>query len=167
MRWMMLMTSASLALAGCSTPGGGTDPQTGASRGAQIRTLTYATTPCHGFCPVYSVTIDANGSGVFTGTRNTAVEGERRFTATPQQVSDFFGRLKRYLPVGERLLADPEICKTYATDLPSVDVTWTGDDGTGHLLYDYGCDRAVNRELAETLRSAPQALPIAELIGKR
>jgi hypothetical protein len=129
--------------------------------------MTYATTPCHGFCPVYRFTIGIDGSGVFTGTSNTAVIGERRFTATPTQVADFFNRLQPYLPVGELLLAGPDNCKMYVTDLPSADVIWTGGGGAGHLLYDYGCDRDAHRTLAEALRGAPQALPIAELIGKR
>jgi hypothetical protein len=46
-------------------------------------------------------------------------------------------------------------------------VTWTGQNGAGHLVYDYGCDRDAHRTLAEALRSAPQALPIAALIGER
>lgn len=167
MRLMAMMTGAALALAGCATTVPGPASQTTASPTAQIRSVTYATTPCHGFCPVYSVTIDADGAGVFTGTRNTAVIGERRFTASAQQVAAFFGRLQPYLAVGETLLAGPETCKTYASDLPSADVRWTGDGGTGHLLYDYGCDRDQHRMLADAVRDAPHALPIAELIGKR
>lgn len=156
-----------MALSGCATTGHGVVPQTAATRQAQIRSVIYATTPCHGFCPVYSVTIDANGVGVFSGTSNTAVAGKHRFTATREQVADFFNRLQPYLPVGELVLAGPDACKMYASDLPSADVKWTGGSGSGHLLYDYGCDRDAHRMLADALRAAPQALPIAELIGKR
>lgn len=163
--------AAALALGGCATGQVGPRPTTAApTAGAprsQIQSLTYATTPCHGFCPVYSVTVAADGAGVFTGTRNTAVIGERRFTATPAQVAAFFDGLQPYLPVGELLLAGPDSCKMYASDLPSADVRWTGRPGAGHLLYDYGCDRDTHRALAEALRAAPQALPIAALIGSR
>jgi hypothetical protein len=167
MRSMAWIMGAALVLAGCATTGHETGPQAAGSARPQIQRVTYATTACHGFCPVYSVTIGADGAGMFTGTSNTAVVGERRFTATPAQVADFFGRLQPYLPVGELLLAGPDSCKMYATDLPAADVTWTGGDSAGHLLYDYGCDRDAHHTLAEALRSAPQALPIAELIGKR
>ncbi|WP_277971535.1 DUF6438 domain-containing protein [Sphingomonas echinoides] len=167
MRLMVWLAGTTLALSGCATTGHKVEPQSVASARSQIRSLTYATTPCHGFCPVYSVTIGADGAGVFSGTSNTAVVGERRFTATPAQVASLFGRLQPYLPVGEVLLTGPDTCKMYATDLPSVDVTWTGEGGGGHLLYDYGCDRDAHRPLAETLRAGPQALPIAKLIGKR
>lgn len=167
MRLMIWLTGAVLALSGCATTEHGSGLQTAASTSPQVRSVTYATTPCHGFCPVYSVTIGADGAGVFTGSSNTAVVGERRFTATSQQVGDFFGRLKPYLTVGEVVLAGPDSCKTYASDLPSADVRWTGEGGAGHLLYDYGCDREAHRTMAEALRGAPQALPLAEMIGKR
>ncbi|MEG3093445.1 DUF6438 domain-containing protein [Sphingomonas sp. PB1R3] len=164
---LMWLAGTTLALSGCATTEHKVEPQAVASARSEIRSLTYATTPCHGFCPVYSVTISADGAGVFTGTSNTAVVGERRFTATPAQVASFYDRLQPYLPVGEVLLTGPDTCRVYATDLPSVDVTWTGEGGAGHLVYDYGCDRDAHRPLAETLRTAPQTLPITELIGKR
>ena len=159
--------AGALALAGCATTGQHRGSQAAASSQPPVRSMTYATTPCHGFCPVYSVAIGTDGAGVFTGIRNTAVIGQRRFTATPEQVADFFGRLQPYLPVGELLLTGPDTCKTYATDLPSVDVRWTGGNGAGHLLFDLGCDRDKHHMLAEALRTAPQALPIAGLIGTR
>jgi hypothetical protein len=129
--------------------------------------MTYVMTPCNGSCPLYAVTVKANGIGMFTGTSNTAVVGRRRFLATREQVAEFLRRLQPYLPAGELLLSGPNACRTYATDLPSVDVTWTDESGAGHLRFDYGCDRGEHHMLAEALRAAPQALPIAGLIGKR
>jgi hypothetical protein len=123
--------------------------------------------PCQESCPVYAVTVQADGAGVFTGIGNTAVRGERHFTATPQQVAEFFQDLQPYLPVGELLLTGPDNCETYATGLPSVDVNWMGGSITGHLLFDYGCDPDAHRVLAAALRAAPRALPIAGLIGQR
>jgi hypothetical protein len=157
-RFTAWITLTALALAGCATTEHVDGPQTATHPRPQIESLTYATTPCHGFCPVYRVTISDDGAGVFTGTSNTAVTGERRFRATPAQVADFFKRLQPYLPVGELLLADTDACKMYATDLPSADVKWTGRSGAGHLLYNYGCDRDAHHTLADALRGAPQAV---------
>jgi hypothetical protein len=169
---MMTMRSigwiaGTLALGGCATTGQQVGSQTATSSQRRIQSMTYGTTPCHGFCPVYTVTLGADGAGMFTGTSNTAVVGQRRFTATSEQVADFFHLLQPYLPLGELLLNDPNACKTYASDLPSVDVRWSGGSGSGHLVFDHGCDRDEHRALAEALRDAPKALPIAELIGKR
>lgn len=167
MRSMAWITGSALVLAGCATTEHGAEPQAATPQRPHVENLTYAMPPCHGSCLVYSVTIGADGAGTFTGFSNTAARGERRFTATPAQAADFFNRLQPYLPVGELLLAGPDACKMNATDLPSINVTWTGGGDAGHLLYDYGCDRDAHRTLAEALRGAPQALPIAELIGKR
>ncbi|WP_129586209.1 DUF6438 domain-containing protein [Sphingomonas montana] len=166
-RLMGFSAGAALALTGCATSGPVATLQTPAPPQAQIQAITYATTPCHGFCPVYSVTIAADGTGTFTGTRNTAVTGERRFTVRPAQAAAFFARLQPYLPTGELLLNGPDACNSYASDLPSADVTWRGAGGSGHLVYDYGCDRDEHRQLADALRAAPTVLPIAELIGRR
>ncbi len=167
MRSMGSLAVAAFALAGCTTAGSVSAPTTPARAQPRIQAITYATTSCHGFCPVYSLTIAATGAGTFTGTRNTAVTGERRFTATPAQTAAFFTRLQPFLPTGELLLNGPEACKSYATDLPSADVTWSGADGSGRLVFDYGCDRDKHRSLADALRAAPTMLPIADLIGNR
>lgn len=169
MRSIGRVTGAALALAlgGCATVGRVAGPQTAAPSRPLIQSITYATTPCHGRCPVYSVTVDANGSGVFTGTRETAVTGERRFSITPVQAARFFDGLQPYRSTGEVLLNGPQSCRDYVSDLPSADVKWTGARGSNHLLYDYGCDRDEHRALADALRAAPRMLPIAGLIGTR
>ncbi|HXH15965.1 MAG TPA: DUF6438 domain-containing protein [Sphingomonas sp.] len=159
--------AGALVLGGCTTAGQQAGQPTSSTAPPEIQTVTYATTPCHGFCPVYTVTVAADGTGMFTGTSNTAVVGERAFKATPAQVAGFFDQLRPYLPVGELLLSGPNECKTYASDLPSADVRWTGGTGSGHLLFDFGCARDQHVALADALRAAPQALPITDLIGKR
>ncbi|MFC3579378.1 DUF6438 domain-containing protein [Sphingomonas hylomeconis] len=158
----MTTAAAALLLAGCATT-----PSSPAGSVAAGGQLTYRTLPCHGFCPVYTVQIDRNGQGVFTGAEHSAVTGERRFTATPAQTAEFFRRLQPYRPAGELVLDGQEKCASYATDLPGADVTWTDAGGRAHLTYNYGCDREKHRAMADALRSAPDALPIADLIGKR
>lgn len=158
--------AATLALGGCATSGREVALQAAATSDPPIQSMTYATMPCQGSCPVYTVTVQADGAGVFTGIGNTAVGGKRRFTATPRQVAEFFHELQPYLPVGELLLTGLDDCEIYAAGLPSVDVEWTGGS-TGHLLFDYGCDLDAHGLLAAALRTAPRALPIAGLIGQR
>jgi hypothetical protein len=161
------LAGIAFALAGCAATGPIATRPVATTPPPRIQAITYATTPCHGFCPVYSVTVAADGAGTFTGIRNTAVTGERRFMATHTQTAAFFARLQPYLPTGELLLNGPDSCKSYASDLPSADVTWRGTAGSGHLVYDFGCDRDAHRPLADALRAAPAALPIADLIGSR
>lgn len=59
-------------------------------------------------------------------------------------------------------------CEPAATDMPSVDVTWTRAIGDSQGLYFYyGCRTERNRALGQALGEAVEALPIQALIGER
>ena len=156
--------SAAIALAGCAhhpVPRGG-------------ETMTYATGPCFGSCPAYTVTLGPDGQGIFVGQQFAAVTGERRFQASPEQVRAFAERLAPFRPKGEELI-EPEAkgkgrsrCREAATDQSSVDIRWQPAAApASHLRFYYGCDVAKNRAMADALLGAPDLLPIADLIGKR
>jgi hypothetical protein len=131
-------------------------------------TITYTTTRCYGTCPAYTITLGPDGQGIFVGQQFTAVVGERRFRASPDQVRGFAARLAPYRPKGERLIEPGKPgCKLAGTDSPSVDVHWQVAVGApSHLHFYYGCRDPQNRGMTDALRFAPDALPIAALIGK-
>ena len=151
-----------LALAGlaaCAT--------TAAAPAGRVETISYETGPCFGACPVYRVTVNRDGSGVFEGRRFTAVTGERRFSATPEQFQAFARHLAPLRPATGEVNYSGENCRMNATDLPSADVEWRGADGAQQRLsFYYGCDMELNQAIAERLSAAPGLLPIAELIGR-
>ena len=164
MRWV-LVGIAAMALAGCAK----TD---GPGRPIPIEgdSITYETGPCFGACPIYSVTVRPDGTGVFTGKRFTAVTGEREFKLTPGQYKAFADRIAPYRPAsGEVRYSHGEPnCQQAATDLPSVDITWTRAIGDSQKLYYYfGCDMEKNQKMSEALGDAPDELPLEELIGPR
>lgn len=156
------MTVAALLVAGCtpvelrSRPVA--QPEAAAVAGEPI---TLATGPCFGTCPVYRVTIRADGSGTFEGQRFTEVTGTRAFTADPATYRRFAALLARYRPQGERriVMGSPD-CPVAPTDMPSAQVRW-GERDT--LDFYYGC-RTGNEALATALRDAPALLPIAGFI---
>ncbi len=157
--------AAALALAGCVQPS-----RPGGPVAIEGDSITYETGMCFGACPVYSVTVRPDGSGVFTGKRFTAVSGERAFTATRAQYEAFAAALAPYRPEsGEVRYAPGESrCTNAATDMPSVDVRWTRAIGDSqHLYYYFGCNLGEKRPIADALGHAPDALPIAALIGER
>ncbi|HEY5710935.1 MAG TPA: DUF6438 domain-containing protein [Allosphingosinicella sp.] len=132
---------------------------------AQVRTISYETGPCFGSCPEYRLVINADGSGeMFTRLRARA-QTRRPFSATPRQFRDFAARLEPARPASGAVRLAPPDCRTTATDMDSVDIEWTMDDGStrGLTLY-YGCDMERNRALAERLRSAPEPL-LSEIFG--
>jgi hypothetical protein len=151
------------ALAGCA----GAAPGPAPAGDGGVEQITYETTACHGRCPVYRLSVEASGRGLFDGQRFTAAAGERAFTASPAQVRAFFDRLAPYRPAADVRYDGPERCRTMATDLPSVEVTWYAGGEGRTLTLSYGCDMDRHRALADALRHAPDALPIAALIGPR
>jgi hypothetical protein len=153
-------------LGGCVMAVGNTTTET-APVAIERETITYETSPCFGTCPVYSVTIQPDGSGVFEGRRFTAVSGTRVFRASPAQYRAFAAKLQPYRPQqGERSIQPGQPgCDNAPTDMPSVEVRWTElSGGSQHLSFNYGC-RMHDQKINEALRSAPNELPIAGFIA--
>jgi len=127
--------------------------------------IAYETGPCFGTCPVYRVTVRANGRGLFEGIRHTAVTGQRRFRIPPHRYHIYALYLRRLRPASGSVRMDsgPQ-CQPMVTDLPSAEVTWTGP-GTQSFYYYFGCAPQRHRAIADRLRRAPRLLPIAGFIG--
>jgi len=165
---MRVMMAVVLVLAAGCTPVELRSPPAGAPVAIEGDSISYATGPCFGTCPVYTVTVHADGSGTFEGQRFTAVTGSRAFRVTPDEYRRFAAALAPYRPDGERRVEmDSPDCGPAPTDMPSVDVNWAmASGGAGHLHFYHGC-RVGNAAMAEALRDAPKLLPIADLIGER
>jgi hypothetical protein len=154
---------AGLSLSGCVRPDA---PRPMPVEGDSI---TYETGPCFGRCPVYSITIRPDGHGTFLGKSNTAVRGERSFSAGPGGYAAFAEALRPYRPEsGERRYSHGEKgCEQVATDLPSVSIRWTRAIGDSQSLYYYfGCNMTRNAAMADALGGAPDVLRIDHLIGE-
>jgi hypothetical protein len=167
MRRFWIVLAGGAVLAGCShADHAGPKPIP-----VESDSITYETGPCFGACPVYSITVRPDGSGVFTGKRFTAVTGERAFQLSPAQYSAFVATLQKYRPVsGERRIAPGEKeCGPAATDLPSVDITWRRAVGDSqHLYYYYGCRMSGDHAMGNALGGAIEELkPLEPLIGER
>ena len=130
------------------------------------RSISYETGPCFGACPVYRLTVDAEGHGSFEGIRFTNVLGTRAFAVSREAYRAFAAQLAPLRPATGSVRYDaPPDCEHMATDLPSASVAWHEADGSQQSLYFYyGCDMEKNRALADRLRAAPGLLPIAAFI---
>jgi hypothetical protein len=148
-----------IGLAGCAAT-----PQAEAAD-RRPRSISYETGPCFGACPVYRVTVSADGAGRFEGRNFTAVRGERSFRITPAQFRAFAAQLAPLRPARGSRRYSGDACRVMATDLPSTEVTWSAGGGEQQLYFYFGCDMDRNRAIAERLRAAPRLLPIADLIG--
>lgn len=153
--------AAALLLPACAS-----SPDPGLGR--RIASLTLETGPCFGACPVYRVTVNRDGTGLFQGRRFTAVTGERRFRASPAQFRALAQHLAPLRPLEGVVRYAGEACASMATDLPSMEVTWdTLGEARQQLYFYYGCDMERNRAIAARLDAAPALLPIGDFIGAR
>jgi hypothetical protein len=130
--------------------------------------ITYETGACFGRCPIYAVTVRADGTGRFEGHNFTAVTGARTFRLTRRQYRAFAARLAPHRPRGTvEITYNHPRCRQPATDLPSAAVTWRQGRREDRLSFYYGCLDPGNAALAQALRSAPALLPIGDFIGAR
>lgn len=133
---------------------------------ANLASITYSTSRCMGGCPVFAVTVTADGRGSWEGQRYVAALGEQAFAVSPTQFAAFAGALAPHRPSGDRRLVTQAECRQFATDMNGVDIVWTDRAGKRDVLSAYfGCDMEANRAMFEDLRAAIRALPLAALIG--
>ena len=129
-------------------------------------TISYRTGPCYGTCPAYRVTVSADGRGVFEGERFTKATGRRAFRVSKAEWLEFRRRLQPLRGQGTVRLEDGEGCRIMATDMPTVEVRWTGGARASNLRINYGCDPERYGWMFTHLREAPKALPIAGFVGR-
>ncbi len=134
----------------------------------RAESITYETGPCFGRCPVYRVTVSADGHGWFEGRNFTAVEGGRGFRLTRTQYDAFASRLAPYRPSGaEDIGRGHPLCPNPATDHPSATISWVRGGQADRLRFYFGCRDDRNEAMARALMSAPELLPIEGLIRPR
>jgi hypothetical protein len=157
MRWIVAL--AAVSLAGCVTApsGAGSEPP---------RQVTFETTPCFGSCPVFSLTLDADGHGIYQGGRFVKTKGRHEFSASPKQVRAFFDRLRPFRPRGAATY-DMANCPGPAhTDAPSVKVRWISATRADSLDWYLGCQVAALKDIEPDLQNAWQELPLDDLVGR-
>lgn len=134
-------------------------------------TITYATQPCFGFCPVYSVTVSPDGEGMFEGERHVDATGSHAFRIDPATYRRFADHLAAVRPEsGDRNISHGEPdCGNAPTDMPSITVRWSSNTGAAdqNLRLYLGCNSAEAKRVAAVLKAAPDMLPIDQFIGDR
>lgn len=158
MKRLHVLFAAMFALPACATV---------PAEAGGLGSISYETGPCFGACPVYQVTVNADGTGTFDGRRFTTVTGRRTFTVTSAQWRAFSTHLAPHRPDGEEVIGPGHArCRMQATDHPSATVTWNDGPGGDRLAFYFGCHDAENETLARALEAAPTLLPIREYIGR-
>lgn len=153
---MIALLAAGL-LAGCATTGG--------SNSAPPQSVDFVVTPCFGSCPDFSLTLSANGQGVYEGGGFVKVKGTHKFTATPAQVQAFFARLAPFRPSGEVRYDYGNCPVPVATDSASLNVRWKSSTGEDSLHWYRGCRVDALTKIKPDIQDAWKELPLDDLVG--
>lgn len=154
--------------AGCITDRGEEDIASSGSAAARANdTIKVSAGPCFGFCPSYSVTVTADGSGLLVPVRNTSVPGPTRFTVTTAQYRKLRASLAAFRPATgqSKRIGQGENCERFATDMPGYDIEWAreGADKT-ELDFQSGCFDARYAKLRSALSAMPRLLEIEAML---
>lgn len=151
-----VLLAMSTALAGCA----GNLPAPHFST-ATAETIMVSVGPCFGFCPVYTVSMAADGEVVFNGARHTAALGERRRKIDAAVYRAVAAELARFRPRAEE--QREAACQVRVSDQASYDVTWIGAAGARRAIHTAGgCRDGEGAALEALLRTLPERLGIAE-----
>lgn len=133
---------------------------------AEVDRIVYEVGPCHGTCPVYSVSIVADGITYFEGRQHTATNGRAPADGTPMLFTAVRDALAGVRPAQSEAISHPQ-CETYATDQQVVTVTWMGSNSTPvSLAFDLGCRDERYGEIRKSFATARRLLPVDALVGR-
>jgi hypothetical protein len=110
---------------------------------------------CLGPCPVYELTLHADGRVDYSGYRHVAVVGTRQGRADPQKLAALHARLAQPQTAalaGDYLRGTPA-CGLWTSDMPVVRLDVVLDGRGWHIAHDEGC-----RGAPEALRDLEQAV---------
>jgi hypothetical protein len=160
---MRLITAAvaTVALTGCTVIPS-SDP---ASTGTAPERVSFETTPCFGSCPVFSLTLNADGTGVYEGGRFVKTKGRHEFTAPPAQTRAFFDRIRPFRPDGEVTYNIGNCPGPAHTDASSIKVSWMSSAATDSLDWNLGCRVEALQAIEPDLQNAWKELPLDDLVG--
>lgn len=155
MRSIVILAAA--ALAGCATTSDADQPAPDS--------VSFEVTPCFGSCPVFSITIDRDGRGVYEGGRFVKVKGRHSFTASSTELAAFFDRIEPFRPNGTNTYDYGHCPVPVSTDSPNVNVSWKSPAGTDELNWYLGCRVEELSRIEPDLYGAWKELPLDELVG--
>lgn len=153
-----------LLLAGCVQPApapsrGNADTagETGATANPPgFRKLTLERTACFGACPVYRVTIHADGRVEYEGTQWVEVRGKREGRADPESLAELREALAGLELEAKHYQYGKPACGQFMTDMPGARITIVRPAGEQRYSFNEGCTATPDelKRLAERIDRA-------------
>lgn len=136
------------------------------SAGPHVERITYSVGPCHGTCPVYTVTSESSGEVWFEGERFTKVAG-RSPVNDPALFRKLRERLAPLRPAGKERAISSTNCTLYATDQQTVTIRWKDRGAVQTFNFDLGCHDERYLPARRLIEQARQDMPIDGLVGRK
>ena len=103
--------------------------------------ITLERTACFGTCPMYKVTITADGTVTFNGKRFTKVEGVAKGKITPSDFKRMVAEFEKinYFSLPDSFAPGTPVCPRMVTDMPSAVTSIRLKGKTKQVSHYYGC----------------------------
>jgi hypothetical protein len=119
--------------------------------------ITLERTPCFGMCPMYKITISADGRVVFEGRNYVKKIGTAKSTILQQRLRELLAAFEKigYFDLRDRYNEPEDGCKQWATDNPSAITSIRINGKSKSVSHYYGCR---GPEVLAELRKLEQAI---------
>ena len=133
---------------------GMTDEDAGATDAPEAFKITFSTSECFGFCPVYTVSLDQDGEVKWNGQSNVDQTGEAEKRVSAAAAAEVFDALDAagYFALNDKYATEADGCERVRTDSPTH--TWSVErDGETKMLSHYlGCEGVAALDKLEEVR---------------
>ena len=128
--------------------------------------LEYIQHPCHGFCPVYRIVLQQDGSYVYNGERHTSQVGEIKSKLSHERSKAAFSAFEQLQRLGLPEAINRDNCALYATDHTIIEFKLISSNKQWRFTHDLGCHEFAHRDQVLALTQIIQAsLPIREHVN--
>lgn len=127
------------------------------------KSISINTGGCYGPCPVFDLSLDSTGKGIYTGRYYVKKTGEHDFKVNAADFENLRVHLAQYRPIGKKVYDSGDACSEgFVTDNPSVLIKWDNSDE----LYIYlGCRFKNSEKISDAVYNSWRKLPIDYLVG--
>ncbi len=116
-------------------------PTSNASEIPQNTIIKLSRTACFGACPIYTVTIDADGKIIYEGEKFVKKSGRVESHITQEQVKQLVAEIENadYFSLKDKYTDRSDGCPTNWTDSPAAITTIRLGEREKTIVHDYGC----------------------------
>ena len=163
---VLIITTLALGFWGYLPEGSRMEMDTASAQKAPPDTLiTLERTGCYGMCPIYKVSISADGTVIFEGTRFVKKVGTARSTISEEQIRELIVAFDKinYFELRDQYVKPEDGCKQWLTDNPSAITSINRSGKSKSVTHYYGC-RGI--EVLKDLEKLEQAIDNAVNSGQ-